>query len=294
MVWRPIGVFLIVAIGTTTAIALLTASKGWTVNSPAWLLLAPVAMWAPAIGRFVAVRTVDRAFTPPLPMQRWGTTGSAVVLRPLAIPLIVYGLAYAIAWSAGFAHWNPGEGKWTTGGQIAANLVVNLAVLAVYGTFTAMGEEIGWRGYLQPRLDAAGVRSSLAIVWLSWTIYHVPLMVGADYVNVGGLTTSLALFTIGMLPMTFVIAYESYRAASVWPAIFLHSFHNTISQWLFPKFLTVNKDQIWLQGEDGLLPILGYLIVGCVLYASMRRQHGSWPSFARSALEDRKASIAIH
>jgi CAAX protease family protein len=282
--WRPIGVFLLIAIGTTIAIALITASKGWTVTSPAWILLAPVAMWAPAVGRLVARRAADQGYTPPLSLRRWGTSGAMVVIRPLAIPVLVYGFAYAVAWCMGRAHWNPGEGKWTSGGQIAANLVINLIILAVYGTFTAMGEELGWRGYLQPRLDAAGVTASVLVVWVCWAIYHVPLMLGAGYVNAGGFRTSLALFVVALLPMTFLMAYESYRAVSIWPAVFLHSFHNTVSQWLFPKLLTVSADQIWLQGEDGILPLAGYSVLGLLMYLSMRRQHGSWAAFARTAV----------
>ena len=38
--WRPLLVYLAVAAGTTTAIAVVTASRGWTVRSPEWGLLA--------------------------------------------------------------------------------------------------------------------------------------------------------------------------------------------------------------------------------------------------------------
>ena len=31
-------------------------------------------------------------------------------LVPLAMPLVVYGTSYAIAWNAGLAQWNPGNG----------------------------------------------------------------------------------------------------------------------------------------------------------------------------------------
>ena len=55
-----------------------------------------------------------------------GMTGAQVVLCPLALPLMVYGTADAIAWFAGFVHWSPGGGNWTTGPQIAINLLVNL------------------------------------------------------------------------------------------------------------------------------------------------------------------------
>jgi membrane protease YdiL (CAAX protease family) len=290
--WRPVLVFSVIAVGTTIGIAALMWSKGWTVYSPIWNLLAPVAMWAPALGRLIARGTVDRQFTSTLSLRRWGRTGATVILRPLAFPLLVYGAAYLIAWSAGLAQWNPGEGKWTTGSQIAVNVVVNLVLLGIIGTFTAMGEEIGWRGYLQPRLDAAGVRSSLAIVWFVQLAYHAPLMIGAGYVEVGGLSTSLALFAIGDLPMTFLMAHEVYRARSLWPAVFFHSFHNTISQWLFPKFFTMGTDQIWLRGEDGVLPMVGYVVLGAAIYRSMRRQ-STWQSLAREALHPPADPIAI-
>jgi len=75
--------------------------------------------------------------------------------------------------------------------------VINLAILAVVGTFNAMGEEIGWRRYLQPRLDAAGVRGSLIVVWIAQLAYHAPLIAGAGYSNAGGLAESFALFAAG-------------------------------------------------------------------------------------------------
>jgi membrane protease YdiL (CAAX protease family) len=269
-------------VGTTTAIAILTASMGWTVHSPAWAVLAPIAMWAPALGRFVAQR-FDRTFVSPVTLRRWGTTDPQVIFWPLAVPLAVYGAAYTVALRVGLAQWNPGGGRWTTTRQIVVNVIVNLIVLSVVGTLTALGEEIGWRGYLQPRLDAAGVRWSVAIVWLCQLAYHAPLTAGAGYVNAGGFFTSLALFAPADLSIAFIWAHESYRARSLWPAVFFHSFHNTISQWLFPHFFAGGDDERWL-GESGLLPAAGYIVLGIALLIWMRRREGSWRELAQRAL----------
>jgi membrane protease YdiL (CAAX protease family) len=284
---RALFLYFCISTGATTAIAVVTSRMGWTVTSPAWSLLVPIAMWAPAVAAYIARRVEHPRFITRMPLGRWGITGAHVILVPLVIPLVVYGAAYAIAIDGGFAHWNPGEGKWTTGSQIAANLVINLALLGVIGTFTAMGEEIGWRGYLQPRLDAAGVRSSIAIVWLLQLAYHAPLMAGTDYGLVGGLGTSLVLFAVGDLPISFILASEAYRAQSLWPAVFLHSFHNTISQWLFPKLFTVSDNQLWLRGEMGLLPTIGYIVIGTAMYAWMRLRGQTWETRSREALAPR-------
>ena len=286
--WRPLLIVAGISTGTTTAIAMLSALTGWTVHSPAWAALAPVAMWAPALGRWVAQRTVDRDFTSPLPLR---FSGAGLLLWPLIVPLAVYGAAYGAAWVAGLAYWSPGGGRWTTGTQIVLNLLVNLSVLGVFGTFTALGEELGWRGYLQPRLDAAGVRHSVAVVGLAWAAFHTPLIVGAGYVSSGGVVTSIALSLALDLPLAFLWAYGSYRAASLWPAVFFHSFHNTISQWLFPKFFAGGENEFWL-GEGGLLPLSGYVVASVTVYVWMRMRGQSWQALARRALQSQAGEPA--
>jgi CAAX protease family protein len=284
MPWRPLIVFATIAVGATTAIAVLCAARGWTLESPVWIALVPIAMWAPAAGALVARRSVDRDFAATVPLRPWPAIGARALLRPLAIPLLVYASAHAIAGRFGGVSWSPGGGRWTTPAQIAANVAVNLTILGVVGTFTAMGEEIGWRGYLQPRLDAAGVRASIVVVWLVQFAYHAPVIALAGYANVGGLAASLVLFAAGDLPWTFIAAHEAYRVRSVWPAILFHSFHNTISQWLFPRLFVVTADARWLRGEDGVLPAAGYAVVAALMWIAMRRRGRSWRAVAGEAL----------
>ena len=281
--WRPLMVFALVSAGITSAIAILAASKDWTVQSPAWGVLAPIAMWAPALARLVARRTVDRDFECPLRLSRWGATGARVVLAPLAVPLLVYGAAYGVGWSVGLVQWSPGGGRWTTGSQIALNLILNLMTLGVIGTATALGEETGWRGYLQPRLDAAGARSSVIIVWLCQLLYHAPLIAGAGYASTGGFLGDMARFAAADLALAFIWAAESYRAVSLWPAVFFHSFHNTISQWLFPRLFAGGENEFWL-GETGFLPAAVYVVVGAAFYAWMRWRGPSWSVLTQRAL----------
>jgi uncharacterized protein len=251
--WPPFLVVTAISAGATITIAVASSAQGWTVRSPAWGTLAVVAMWAPALGRWVAQRTVDRDFTATLPLRRWGATGVHVGLWPVVLPLVVYGAAYTIASSVGLAQWSPGGGRWTTGSQIALNVIVNLVILAVFGTFTALGEEIAWRGYLQPRLDAAGVRHSVLLVSIAWTAFHTPLIIGMGYVQIGHLWRSIGASAAVDLTLAFIWAYASYRARSLWPAVFFHSFHNTISQWLFPTFFAGGDNELWLERE-GIFP----------------------------------------
>ena len=70
--------------------------------------------------------------------------------------------------------------------------------------------------------------------------------------------------------LSYLWAQLSYRAKSLWPAVFLHSFHNGVSQWLFPKFLA-GGDETGL-GEGGVLPLACYVDAAIALVWGVRRQ----------------------
>lgn len=78
----------------------------------------------------------------------------------------------------------------------------------------------------------------------------------------------------------------AYRARTLWPAVFLHSFHNTISQWLYPK-LFASSNPALLDGEGGILPMAGYVVLGAALFVWMRRRGPSWRELTRDALSFR-------
>jgi uncharacterized membrane protein len=122
------------------------------------------------------------------------------------------------------------------------------------------------------------------LVALAWTAFHTPLIVGAGYVDTGSLWRSIGISAALDLSLAFIWAHQSYRARSLWPAVFFHSFHNTISQWLFPKFFAGGENELWL-GEGGRLPLAGYMIVAVAMYLWMRLRGRSWQALAQPALE---------
>ena len=69
----------------------------------------------------------------------------------------------------------------------------------------------------------------------------------------------------------------------MWPAVFFHSFHNTISQWLFPRLFAGAENEFWL-GETGILPGTLYVLVGMFFYAWTRWRGPSWQVLTQRAL----------
>jgi hypothetical protein len=116
-------------------------------------------------------------------------------------------------------------------------------------------------------------------------------MAGAGYASTDGFLSDLARFAAADLALAFIWASESYRAVSVWPAVFFHSFHNTISQWLFPRLFAGGENELWL-GETGYLPAACYVVMGTAFYAWMRWRGPSWRALTQRAFHRKAVASA--
>ena len=67
------------------------------------------------------------------------------------LPLLVGGIAYGVGWVSGLAPPAAGAGPASAAALLARTMTVAVPVSAVW----VLGEEIGWRGFLLPRLVQA-------------------------------------------------------------------------------------------------------------------------------------------
>jgi uncharacterized protein len=134
-------------------------------------------------------------------------------------------------------------------------------------------EEIGWRGFALPRLQRR-LNPTVAslILGLLWAVWHFPLyLLPAFAEQNGGLSfTSLALYTVSVLAMTFVFTWVFNRTrGSLFIAVLLHTAINTFSVYLaamFPKF-----------GDDPLAALGGVGVFAIVLIVVTRTRLGYDP-----------------
>jgi membrane protease YdiL (CAAX protease family) len=101
-------------------------------------------------------------------------------------------------------------------------------------TSRALGEEIGWRGFLVPELSkVVGFPGIGLMSGLMWAVYHYPAMLFADYNAGAPAWYSLTCFTIMVVGDSFVMAWLTLRSGSLWPAAILHGSHNLFIQSIF-------------------------------------------------------------
>ena len=106
------------------------------------------------------------------------------------------------------------------------------ATLGLVGTLSrALGEEIGWRGFLVPELaKVVGFPGIALISGAMWAIYHYPVLIFADYNAGTPLWYSLTCFTLMVIATSFIMAWITLRSNSLWPAAILHAAHNLFIQ----------------------------------------------------------------
>lgn len=276
-----------VAIASVIAVsALLNAMKVSVGDNGRGGALVIAAMWIPALARLVATRTVDRGWLPPFPLHRWGRPRAAVIVVPLAMVCAIYLGAYVLAWLADVPRQAP---VWQ-GAAVAINVAVNLPLLAIIGLFGGLGEELGWRGYLQPRLDQLEVPGALFWVVALETVFHVRLILLAGYLAGEPWAMSIALFFGLKLGATPVWTWATYRWRTIWMAVCFHALHNAVSQVLVPKALGAGDPRVL--GESGALPVALYLVAAGAVLGIARVRGLRWRNLAGSALGDTERRTA--
>jgi len=99
---------------------------------------------------------------------------------------------------------------------------------------SALGEELGWRGFLVPQLTKLLPFPAVGLIsGITWALWHYPLIVFASYRGAGPLWYSLLCFTTMVIGIAFLCAWMRLRSGSVWTGMFLHAGHNIFIQSFF-------------------------------------------------------------
>ncbi|QBJ95991.1 CPBP family intramembrane metalloprotease [Rhodococcus sp. ABRD24] len=145
-------------------------------------------------------------------------------------------------------------------------------VLCITGPILAFAEEIGWRGYLQPRLAFLGKRWAMLTVGVIWIGWHLPyILLTSSYHAEGERLIVLTLFSGSVIAFSFVFGYLRLLSDSVWPAVLAHFAHNATFAVLATYAITTDRPVLvneYLAGDTGLFVLIGTLI--CALAIALR------------------------
>jgi membrane protease YdiL (CAAX protease family) len=144
-----------------------------------------------------------------------------------------------------------------------ASLLLMAVIQSLLGCITALGEEIGWRGFLWPlmRRRLTFFVSSVIMVAV-WWIYHAGLTFAGWY----GFNGGIPAFSVGLVGFVLFVGVLTERSRSVWPSVLAHGSWNGLVQSYFSSSGAV-EDRVftgsrYLLGEFGWLAAAGMLILG--------------------------------
>jgi len=148
-----------------------------------------------------------------------------------------------------------------------------IPLLVIFLLF-AIFEEVGWRGYLAPKVYSLGINRyvSHAIVGVIWASWHLPYIRELWAHSVEGVATLLPRFIIGTFVFAIVYGEIRIRTGSFWPAVLMHWIGNAIGNTLLTGYagrgfvtLTPGREFFGSFGIDGVFMIVLFGILGLLL-----------------------------
>ena len=180
--------------------------------------------------------------------------------------LLITVAASAIVWATPLASFVVPEGG------IINPIIWFLLMVGMFALTFVLGEEIGMRGYLQPRLMSLGRTRALLLVGLVWATWHMPLIFLTPIFPPGNLLLFFPLFYGTVVAASFFYGYLRIYTGSVWPASIGHSVHNVAWGTLGAFTVTSSPElvHLYLAGDFGILILVG-TVIGAVWVRYMLR-----------------------
>ena len=234
-------------------------------------------MWCPALAALLTLKLNARS--PADLGWKWPT--ARYMAMSWFIPLLYGAIAYTIVWTAGLGGFPNHDFMQRLVARMAlrASPAVSTTVYVLltgsfglaYSLATALGEEIGWRGFLVPELSKSmGFTATALISGIVWALWHYPILIWADY-NAGTPTWyGVSCFTVMVVAIAFVFAWLRLRSGSLWTGAMLHASHNLYIQSVFTPLTRKTGKTAWFIDEFGA--VLPAVAVAFAIYFWRRRR----------------------
>ena len=240
-------------------------------------------MWSPGTAAILTSKIFGRDLG--VLGWKWGKTRYQVA--SYLIPLFYATVAYLFIWIFRFGGFYDHE--FVTGltqrfglGQLPgwASISFYFLLAATTGMIrscaSALGEEIGWRGFLVPQLAKMTSFTNTALIsGVIWSLWHYPILIFGDY-NAGTPTWyGLTCFTVMVVSISFVFAWMRLKSGSLWTGVFLHASHNLFIQTFFTRLTTNTGRTAYFIDEFGcVLPVVS-LALGIYFWSRRKELIGT-------------------
>lgn len=283
--FKPIGIFLSITFALSAIFYFLIIYSGKLGGGAGKYVMG--LMWCPGISALITMKILKRNISEL--GWKWGKTKYQI--RSYLIPLLYAFIAYIIIWSFGWGDfYNEETVNWITTsfglGEIGDgfSILLYFILVGVFGAISSMssalGEEIGWRGFLVPELyKSQGFTKTSLITGLIWGAWHLPILLFADYNSGTPSWFAMPCFMVLVISISFVYTWFRMKSGSLWTAVILHGSHNLFIQSIFTPLTKDTGNTAYYIDEFGIvLPIVA--IAFAIYYWTKRKELKAVPSIA--------------
>jgi CAAX protease family protein len=202
-----------------------------------------------------------------LRVPRMGQAIRLAFAVPLAVGIVGYGLAYLL----GLAQFAPPAFPVAMHSPLAQYAVILLFAATVGLLFcipTSAGEEIGWRGYLLPRMIDARIPQPILLSSLIWGAWHLPVVFMGVYAVSSSRWISAAGIMVAAIVAGTFLSWLRLGTGSVWAAVAGHAVWNALINAGFTFATPNHESNIWI-GEQGVIVLAVFIVAVFVI-------RGSW------------------
>jgi membrane protease YdiL (CAAX protease family) len=238
------------------------------------LMTALGGMWSPFVGLLV-MRLIfpDGRRRGSLAGLGWKWGKTRYQLGGFFLPALYVGVAHGLTWAFGFAGFTE-----ASAGTVSVFILKRMLMGATVGAALAFGEEVGWQGFLVPRLYSMMSFTKTSLVrGVIWSVWHYPLIIGGVYgTTMTPLWYRLICFTVTLTAVSFAFAWLRIKSGSLWTGVWLHAAHNIFIQSIYPGITADYDRTAWFVDEFGAFSAAAAVIVAVVFW--MKRKELQEPA----------------
>lgn len=148
--------------------------------------------------------------------------------------------------------------------QVVSIFLLNSVLGNVIILPVILGEEIGWRSFLYPKLEKLYRKSSLLIGGVIWGIWHAPMiLMGHNYPSAPFL--GILMMLLFSIPMGIILYYFYRKSGSIITVALCHGVLNQTASTVM-IFVQENTFNPIVHGATGLIGIMVFVIIAFIIY----------------------------
>jgi uncharacterized protein len=292
---RAILIYLLITLVLSSVVWVLTLHAGSTGRLGGRIYGYGI-MWCPALAAYLTCKILKRNIAG----LAWQWGNPKYHLWCYLIPMLYALAAYLIIWLTGwggfynktFVTQAAQELGWTKlpAGIFIVLFFITEGVIGLFGSMsTALGEEIGWRGFLVPELSKiSGYTQTSLISGIIWAVWHYPLLIFGDYNNGTPAWYGLTCFTVMVISISFVFTWFRLKSNSLWTGVMLHASHNLFIQVFFTPITTDTGRTKWFIDEFGAI-VPAVTVILAIYFWSRRGELANYYTESRNRLHETTA-----